>query len=55
MLGIGLRHSENATLLGGPNYTRHIKSQSFKISYDEAIIAEWSIGKMGYACSLISL
>jgi len=48
MLGIGLRHPENATLLGGPNYTRHIKNQSFKIAYDKAIIIEWSIGKKGH-------
>ena len=48
MLGICLRHSENATLLGGPNYTRHIKSLSFKIAYVEAIITEWSIDKMGH-------
>jgi len=48
MLGIGIRRPENATLLGGPNYTRHIKSQSLKIVYDEAIITEWSIGKMGH-------
>ena len=40
MLGIGLRHSEDVTLLGGPNYTRHIKSQYFKIAYDKAIITE---------------
>jgi len=48
MLGIGIHRPENATLLGGPNYTRHVKSQSFKIAYDEAIIIEWSIGKMGH-------
>ena len=47
MLGIGLRHPENATLLGGPNYTCHIKSQSLKIAYDKAIITKWSIGEMG--------
>ena len=35
----------NVTLLGGPNHTRHIKSQSFKIAYDEAIITEWSLAK----------
>jgi len=48
MLVIGLRHSENATLLGGPNYTRHIKSQSFEIAYDKAIVTKWSIGKIGH-------
>jgi len=48
MLGIGLRHPEDVTLFGGPNYTRHIKCQSFKISYDKTIITKWSIGKMGY-------
>jgi len=48
MLGIGIRHPEDATLLGGPNHTRHIKSQSFKIAYDKAIITEWLIGKIGH-------
>ena len=48
MLGVGLRHLEDATLLGGSNHTRHIKSQSFKIAYDEAIIAEWLIGEIGH-------
>jgi len=47
MLGIGIRLPEDATLLGGPNHTRHIKSQFFKISYDKAIITKWSIGKIG--------
>jgi len=32
----------------GPNHLRHIKSQSFKIAYDEAIIAEWLIGEIGH-------
>ena len=45
MLGIGIRRLEDATLLGGPNHTRHIKSPSFKIVYDEAIITKWLIGK----------
>ena len=40
MLGISIRHPEEATLLDGLNHTRHIKSQSFKIAYDEAIITE---------------
>jgi len=48
MLGIGLRHPEDTTLLGRPNYTRHIKSQSFKVAYDEAIITKWSIVKIGH-------
>ena len=48
MLGVGVRYSENATLPGGPNHTYHIKSQSFKISYDEGIVAEWSIGEMNH-------
>ena len=41
MLGISIRLLEDVTLLGGPNHTRHIKNQSFKTTYDEAIIAEW--------------
>jgi len=48
MLGIGIRYPEDATLLGGPNNTHHIKSQSFKITYDEAIITEWLIGEIGH-------
>ena len=28
--------------------SRHIKSQSFNIAYDEAIITGWLIGKMGH-------
>jgi len=40
MFGINIRRPEDATQLGGPNHTRHIKSQSFNIAYDEAIIAE---------------
>ena len=47
-LGVGICRPEDATILGGPNYTHHIKSQSFKIAYDETIIIEWSIGKMGH-------
>jgi len=47
MLGVSIRRSEDATLLSGPNHIRHIKGQSFKIAYDEAIITERSIGKMG--------
>ena len=38
MLCVGIRCPEDATQLGGPNHTRHIKSQSFKIAYDEAIV-----------------
>jgi len=48
MLGVGFRRPEDATLLDGPNHTRHIKSQSFKIAYDEVIITEWSIDKIGH-------
>jgi len=48
MLGIGLRHPEDATLLGRLNHTLHIKSQSFKIAYDKTIIIKWSIDKMGH-------
>jgi len=40
MFGIGIRRPEDVTLLVGPNHTHHIKSQSFKITYDEAIITE---------------
>jgi len=48
MLGVGIRRPEDATLLGMPSHTRHIKNQFFKIAYDEAIITKWSIGKMGH-------
>jgi len=48
MLGIGLRHPEDATLLGGPNHTRDIKSQPFESAYDKAIITKWSIDKMSH-------
>ena len=48
MFGVGVRHLENATLLNRPNHTCHIKSQSFKIIYDEAIVIEWSIGEIGH-------
>jgi len=51
MLGIGIRRPKDATLLGGQNHTRYIKSQSFKIAYGEAIIIEWSIGKMAMLLS----
>jgi len=44
MLDVGVCRPEDATLPGGPNHLLHIKSQSFKITYDEAIVAEWSIG-----------
>ena len=53
MLGIGICHPEDATLLGGPNHIRHIKSQSFKIAYDKAIITKWSIGKMDHVALTI--
>jgi len=48
MFGVGICRPEDATLLGGPNHTRHIKIQFFKIAYDEAIITKWSISKMGH-------
>ena len=48
MLGIGLNRLEDATLSGGPNHTCHIKSQLFKVAYDEAVIIEWSVGEMGH-------
>ena len=35
MLDIGIRRPEDAALFDGSNLTRHIKSQSFKIAYDE--------------------
>jgi len=40
MLGINLCHPENVILLGGPNNTRQIKNQSFKIAYNKVIIIE---------------
>jgi len=40
MLGVGIHHPEDVTLLDGPNHIRHIKSQSLKIAYDEAIVTE---------------
>ena len=48
MLGTSVHYSENTILPGGPNHICHIRSQSFKIAYDEAIIAEWLIGKIGH-------
>jgi len=45
---VGVRRPENATLHFGPNPTCHIKIQSFKIAYNEAIIADWSIDEMGH-------
>jgi len=48
MLGIGVCRPEDATLFGGPKYTRHIKSQSFKVAYDEVIVTKWSTGKMDH-------
>jgi len=53
MLGVGIRHLGDATLLGGPNHTRHIKTPSLKIAYDEAIVTKGSIDKMGYIALLI--
>jgi len=51
MFGVGVRCPKNATLLGGPNFKCHIKSQSFKVAYDNAIITKWSVGKMGQLLS----
>jgi len=48
MLSIGIRHPEDAAPLDGPYHTHHIQSQSFKIAYDEAVITEWLIDKMGH-------
>ena len=45
MLGIGIHCPENATLLGGLNHKRHIKSQSFKVAYDKTIIANGQLAK----------
>ena len=53
MFGVSIRRPEDATLPDGPNHTCHIKSHSFKISYDEAIIIEWLIGKMSHIALLI--
>jgi len=51
MSRIGVRCPENAKLPGGPNHTRHIKSQSFKIAYNEVIFVEWSISEIGQLLS----
>jgi len=48
MFGVGVRRPENVTLFGRPNYTCHIKSQSFKVAYDKAIVTEWPTGEMGH-------
>ena len=48
MFGVGVRRPENVTLLGGPNYTCHIKNQSLKVAYDKVVIIKWSIGKVGH-------
>ena len=40
MFGVGVRCPENVTLLGGPDYKCYIKSQPFKVGYDEAIVAK---------------
>ena len=48
MFGVSVRRSENATLLGGPDYKCYIKSQRFKVAYDEAIVSKWSTGKIGH-------
>jgi len=49
----GLRRPEDVTLSCGPDHSRHLKSQSIEITYDEIIIAKWSIGKMGYIARVI--
>jgi len=48
MLGINIHCLEDETLFGGPNHTRHIKSQSFKIlmtkpSLLNGRLAKWAI------------
>ena len=48
MFGVGVRRSENTTLLGGPNYKCHIKNQPFEVADDEAIVTKWSTGKVGH-------
>jgi len=48
MFGVGVHRPKNATLLDGPNHTCRIKSQSFKVAYDKAIVTEWSTDKMGH-------
>jgi len=48
MFGVGVRRPENVTLLGGPDYKCHIKSQPFEVAHDEAIVAKWSTEKMGH-------
>jgi len=53
MFGVSVRRPKDETLPGGLNHLRHIKSQYFKIAYDEAIIAEWSIGEIGHIALLI--
>ena len=45
---ISVRCPEDAALLGRSNHICHIKSQSFKIAYDKAIVTECLIGKMGH-------
>jgi len=50
MFGVGVRcpenATENATLLGGPDYKCYIKNQPFEVTHDEAIVTKWSTGKM---------
>ena len=45
---IGVCCPEDVTLLGGLHHTHYIKSQSFKIANDEAVVTKWSIDKMGH-------
>ena len=48
MFGVGVRHPENAILLGGPDYKYHIKSQPFEVvmtkpSSLNGQLAKWAI------------
>jgi len=59
MLGISVHCLEDATLPGGPNHTRHIKIQSFKIAYDEPSslndrLAKWAILPSQYEMQFLS-
>ena len=47
MFSIGVRRPENETLPGWSNHTC-IKSQSFEVAYNKAIVAEWSNDEMGH-------
>jgi len=59
MLGIGVHCLEDATLPGGPNHTRHIKIQSFKIDYDDPSsmnhqLAKWATLPSQYEIQFLS-